>query len=353
MVSELSPVEVDMQTADKAFWNRYHLYRRLRHAETRPDDPVRPDEFAEKEMKRENPFGFRYRYEISPDGKMLSWLVAGTPKPGTPEYDTNKHILWSDVSVHKDNRRRGIGRLWLPIVVELMDRHGCTTLSTATEEESGHEFLKWVGADEKFKGAENRLKLADVDWAMVRRWVDEGEKRSLNTKLEVYDGRLPEPMLADYCPQLTSLLNTMPFEDLDHGEIVVTPEQMAEWYARMDMDGTQHYVMLTREPDGVISGITDLFYTPHKVNLINQGFTGVRPDARGRGLGKWLKAAMLEHARKLHPQLEWVQTENAGSNAPMLGINYALGFKTYREGSEYQMSRDKLAEKAREISTRR
>jgi GNAT superfamily N-acetyltransferase len=353
MISELLPVEVDMKTADEAFWDRYHAYRRLRHVETRPDDPVRPDESVEKDLKRDDPFEFRYRYEISRDGKMLSWFAASTARPGSPGYDTNKHIFWADVSVHKDQRRRGIGRVWLPTVVELMDRHGCTTLSTGTEEESGHGFLKWVGAEEKFKGAENRLKLADVDWGMVRRWVEEGEKRSPDTKLEIYDGRLPASMLADFCPQLSSMLNTMPFEDLDHGEIVVTPEVLGEWYARMDMDGTQHYVMLTREPDGVISGITDLFYAPHKVNLINQGFTGVRPDARGRGLGKWLKAAMLEHARKLHPQLEWVQTENAGSNAPMLGINHTLGFKTYREGSEYQMSRDRLAAKAREVSTRR
>src|SRR5262249_10185101 len=162
------------------------------------------------------------------------------------------------------------------------------------DEPSGHAFLRKLAGQPKFHAAENRLKLADVDWAMVRRWVAEGESRSPETRLEVYDGPIPEAMLEEYAPQLSSLLRTIPFEDLDHGEIGIRPPQMREWYARMaEMDPDQHTV-LTREPDGSISGITDVSFTPHLPDRVEQMFTGVRPDARGRGLGKWIKAAMLE-----------------------------------------------------------
>jgi GNAT superfamily N-acetyltransferase len=83
-----------------------------------------------------------------------------------------------------------------------------------------------------------------------------------------------------------------------------------------------------------------------KPGIINQGFTGVRSDARGRGLGKWLKAAMLLHVHELYPRVEVVSTDNAGSNAPMLGINKKMGFKEYRAGAEYQITRDKLIERS-------
>jgi mycothiol synthase len=139
------------------------------------------------------------------------------------------------------------------------------------------------------------------------------------------------------------MLNTMPWEEMDHGDIVVTPAQMAEWYTRMKMQGTLEYTMLTREPDGVISGITDMNFAPYRAHIIHQGFTGVRSEAQGRGLGKWLKAAMLLHVREIYPNLEWVVTENAGSNGPMLAINTKMGFKQYRAGTEYQIARDKLA----------
>jgi mycothiol synthase len=76
--------------------------------------------------------------------------------------------------------------------------------------------------------------------------------------------------------------------------------------------------------------------------MLEQQFTGVRPDARGRGLGKWIKAAMLLHMRELYPRAEWVVTENAHSNGPMLKINRTMGFKAYREAIEYQVTRDQL-----------
>ena len=238
----------------------------------------------------------------------------------------------------------------MPQLLELMDAHGCTIVGIGTEDDSGHAFLKWLGADAKLSGAENRLKLADVEWAMTRRWVEEGRVRSPETKFESYDGRLPESMLEDYAPQLSSMLNTMPWEDLDHGEIVETPAMMKEWFARMDMSGEAGHWMLTREPDGVISAITDMYYAPYSPTIVHQGFTGVRPDARGRGLGKWLKAAMAIHLHELYPAAEWFVTDNARSNAPMLGINTKMGFKTYRVGSEYQITRDRLAARFREVA---
>jgi hypothetical protein len=48
-----------------------------------------------------------------------------------------------------------------------------------------------------------------------------------------------------------------------------------------------------------------------------------------------------------------VSTENAGSNAPMLAINHKLGFKQYRAGTEYQVSRDGLADRLQGLSAGR
>jgi GNAT superfamily N-acetyltransferase len=342
MISSLAPAAVDAETASRDFWARYHAYRRIRQAETRPDEPLKPDALVETGMKRNDPFNIVYRYEMVRDGEMVGWFEASTSSPASPEYDTNKHILWAHASVHRDHRRQGIGRKWIPLALDLMDRHGCTTLSMNTEEESGHSFLKWMGAEAKMGDLESRLEMSAVDWTMVSRWVADASKLSPTTKLEVYDGHLPEEMWEDYCPQFTTMLNTMPFEQLDIGDIIVTPPMLAEWYARRDIDGVKEHTMLTREPDGVISGITDMNYAPYRPKFIQQGFTGVRPDARGRGLGKWLKAAMLLHVHKIYPEVKWAVTQNAGSNAPMLGINIKLGFKKYVASSEYQITRDEV-----------
>ncbi|HEY1454967.1 MAG TPA: GNAT family N-acetyltransferase [Candidatus Dormibacteraeota bacterium] len=345
MIGELLPARVEPSTAGSDYWSRYHELRRVRQIETRPDDPLRPDEVEEQQIKREDPFEFKYRYEISEGGTMLSSFGGQTLRPTSPEYESNKHLFWADIYVRPDRRRQGIATMWLPVMVELMDRHGCTVLGIGTEEEAGHAFLRWLGAEPKLSGAENRLKLADVDWAMVRRWVDEGGRRSPHTRLEVHDAPMSDDVLKDFAPQLSVMLNTIPFEELDHGDIIVTPAQIREWEARMAMSGEVVHTLLTRESDGEISSITDVNWAPYRPAIIHQQFTGVLPSARGRGLGKWIKAAMLLHLREVHPQAEWISTDNAGSNAPMLGINKKLGFRQYRAATEYQVTRDAIAAK--------
>ncbi|HKW71015.1 MAG TPA: hypothetical protein VJP81_10570 [Candidatus Dormibacteraeota bacterium] len=346
-MGELVPVPVDVRNADRDFWRRYHVIRRMWAKEIRPDDPIMPDRLVEARMKKENPYEFEHPYEISRDGVTLGWFCGQALTPASPEYATNKHFLWAWAYVRQDHRREGIATLFLPVVADLMDGHGCTVVEFHTEGDFAHGFLEWLGAHAKMTEIESRLELSKVDWAMVERWVTEGQARSPQTRLEIYDGPIPEPMWAEFTPQLSAMLNTIPFEDLDHGEIVVTPETMREWYERNALSQETQHTVLTREPDGVISGITDVTWAPYRRPLIYQRFTGVRPDSRGRGLGKWLKAAMLLHLRELYPDARWIATGNARSNAPMLKINRTLGFDAYKTGVEYQLSRGELESRIR------
>jgi mycothiol synthase len=342
MVGALVPAPVDPITAPQDFWKRFHELRRLREIESRPDDPIEPDLEVELQMKKENPFEHHDYYEISQGGVMIGWFGGELVTPANPEYETNKHLYWVDAYVRPDQRRRGVATLFLPVLTELMRRHGSTIAGIGAEQDSGHGFLKWLGAEPKMTEFESRLPLAEVDWPMLERWVAEGAARSPQTKLEIYDGDLPETMWADYAPQLTKMLNTMPWEGLEHGDIVVTPEQMKEWKDRRALSGEIMHTVLTREPDGGMSGLTDVTWAPYRRSLLYQQFTGVMPNARGRGLGKWIKAAMMLHLRDLYPDARFIATENAHSNEPMLKINRAMGFKLYRTMVEYQISRDQL-----------
>ena len=349
MITELVPVRLDPATADAAQWKRFHALRRIRHAELRPDDPLRPDDIVEKNMKKPSPFEFHHFFEIARDGEILSSCFGESVAPTNPEYATNKHLFWADAYVRPDQRRKGIGQRWLSLIAELMDENGCTVLGVGADNEAGHAFAKWLGAKPKLTDVESRLQLDKVDWAMLERWVKQGQERSPKTRLEIYDGRLPEEMWADFAAQRTALLNTMPLEDLDLGEIIVTPEKIRDWVERADEQGIVWHQVLTREADLTISGMTDVEWTPYGRRQIQQQFTGVLPSARGRGIGKWIKAAMLLHLRELYPDAEFVVTGNAHTNAPMLKINSALGFEPYRTAVDYQITRDELGAKLKTL----
>jgi hypothetical protein len=62
---------------------------------------------------------------------------------------------------------------------------------------------------------------------------------------------------------------------------------------------------------------------------------------------------MAIHIHELYSEAKYFTTDNAGSNAPMLAINHAMGFKTYRKSTEYQVTRDELASRFRELNPAR
>jgi GNAT superfamily N-acetyltransferase len=337
-------IEFDAPTAPPELWRLYHAFRRLRHAEMSPEDPLLPDDLTEASMKRVDPYEAVQRFAAVQDGRMVGLLYTDWWQPAAPGYERNAKYLWAFGEVTAPARRHGIGTALARQALAVMNAQD-KSLATVwcRDEADGYAFLAWLGAAQVSTGAENRLDLRAVDWDMVADWVRQGEARNPRARLALYEQRIPDDALAVFCPAFAALLNTMPFDDMDMGEIVVTPDLMREQYRWMDDVGASHHAYVAYEPDGSIAGMTDIMYLETQPDRIDQRFTGVRPDCRGRGLGKWVKAAMLQYIRRTYPEARWMITGNANSNEPMLAINRQLGFKPHRGRRTYQITRDELA----------
>ena len=70
---------------------------------------------------------------------------------------------------------------------------------------------------------------------------------------------------------------------------------------------------------------------------------GVFPKFWNKGLGRWLKADMLQRILENRPQVKIVRIENADINAPTMKINKELGFKSYVAESAWQVATTKVA----------
>ena len=108
---------------------------------------------------------------------------------------------------------------------------------------------------------------------------------------------------------------------------MVTPESRRHDESMFKEKGYLWTTKITREENGSISGLTEIFYHPEIPNMVEQELTGVLPEYRDRGLGKWLKAAMVFYVKKTYPSIEYIQTGNANNNEVMNAINKRVGFK--------------------------
>ncbi len=347
VMDDIDIVSFEPETASRKEWERFHRFRRLRHQERDPEDPLLDDQTIERMMKRPDPHWRTLRYAVvdseDPEAQ-LGMLYFEVAKEEAPDYKENKNIAWIYLEVLATRRREGIGRRLLERAGRMTRERDRSLIIMGSDEEDGKAFIKAIGAKVGQHTRESRLYLDRVDWQMIEEWAEAGPARSPDTNLRFFTNYIDEDVIDDFADVLTEAFNQMPKDEIDRGDEIMTPERIREWEARFKDAGGTRLSGVTFEADGRISGLTEMGYFPDKEAMIHQFMTGVRPPYRGRGLGKWLKAAMLLKVRQEFPQVKVVVTGNATSNAAMLSINERMGFKPHREGILSQITLESLEE---------
>lgn len=99
----------------------------------------------------------------------------------------------------------------------------------------------------------------------------------------------------------------------------------------------QVLTLILKDLSGKFIGLTDLnVHIPHP-HRIYQGMTGIDPAYRGKGLGSWLKLAMLLHVWNAFPDFEIIDTDCNVLNHPVQRMNEGIGFVRTGEGWEYEI----------------
>lgn len=323
-------IPFDAETASPRQWSSLHVFRRIRHEEANPEDPLEDDVVVETWMRSPEPQVEELRFAAmrsdNPD-EMIGFLSFRVYREDSPSYEERKEMSWVGLEVLQPYRRQRIGTQLLRKATELASETGKTVMVFDSDEEDGKAFLKAIGSKIAQRTRESRLYLDQVDWDMVRQWAAEGQKRSPTSMLRFYEDRIDDDIIEGYCRVLTEVINQAPRDDLDLGDITTTPETVRAWETKaLEVGGTQ-ITAVAIEADGEVSGLTAVGHFPDQATIVRQFMTGVRDMHRGRGLGKWLKAAMLLRVLERFPQAEVIVTGNATSNAAMLSINVRLGFR--------------------------
>jgi GNAT superfamily N-acetyltransferase len=272
--------------------------------------------------------------------------MAGRGRVTFRHAEDNQHLVEVELAVLAPYRKQGIGRALLSRVVEMPKRDGRRLMLFWTNSRipAGNAFMAAMGATRGLVERVSQLKLADLNRGLLDEWLRRAPERASGFELGFWDSAYSD---ADVGPivELIHVMNDAPRQGLEIEDEKITIEQMREWEQTLIERNVTRWTAYVRETSiGKLAGFTDTFWHPSQPALLRQGGTGVWPNYRNKGIGRWLKAAMIERVLRERPEVTDIRTDNASDNAAMLNINYQLGFKPLLENYAWQIDTSKVVE---------
>lgn len=323
--------EIDTSTAPRSLLSELHDYYVVVEAEDMPGDPPTPIEMRIADWRH-----------ISTANPVFRWILRdedGIAAAAVATYDREQNFQngFGRIHVHPEKRGRGYGRAIATPLLDRLEADGRTRFDTWIKEgEPAERLAKTLGLESVYQDKRSRLEISDLDMDLMDSWINRASERGAEYELAYYQSPLPDELVQKFC-DLTYIMNTAPREDYEVDDEVLTPENWKEREAIVIASRCQlHNLIAVHKPGGDFAGYTQIKTQDLQPDLAWQWDTGVDPAHRNKGLGRWLKAAMIKRIVKAYPELTRVDTFNAGSNEPMLNINVAMGFKQVHISNAWQ-----------------
>ncbi|MFD7607699.1 GNAT family N-acetyltransferase [Streptomyces mirabilis] len=246
-----------------------------------------------------------------------------------------EHLAELTLHVHPVERRKGVGsRLLDTAVAAARDNTRRCVVAQAGVGSPGEHFLPAHSFRKVLTLRFARLPLADVDTTALAEII---ERPHPGYRLASWRGTVPDHLAQTFAASRRAM-DDMPMEDTDHGTTAWDVDRVRAAAKAVEDRGDQlHTVVAIDTSNGSITGFTELVVPGGGAGDAQHYGTGVLPEHRGHGLGRWMKAESIRQARGHYPDLGGLLTDTADSNTHMRRISDSLGYLPTHTTLQYQL----------------
>ena len=285
----------------------------------------------------------RYGWDLEPEEHYLYTPEETSDPLGVLVLDKptrdNLHLVWAQITVHPDHRRRGHGSVIMNEALRRTREAGRNTIwvSTAEDDQGARTFVEGFRFCYASHDARRRQVLANVDQSEVQRLWTQAQTAASDYCLE----RLRPPIADEVLNELvdvTAAINDAPMGDLTYEDEKFDLRRLRDNETALARRGNCVYRVIARHRDtGEIGGHTMVVTHPLQPEVGGQADTAVARRHRGHRLGLLLKIDMMHWLAEVEPQLKIIETWNNVDNNFMINVNKALGYRLSRIFHMYEL----------------
>ena len=255
------------------------------------------------------------------NGTVVGWYKAEFPDL---ENLDRAHIR---LVVHPARRRGGLGAALLRHATDRAVTSGRQILSGNVQEGSpGEAFALRAGAALGMADVRRVQELAKIPAEAITRLRETTADAASGYSLVRWIGAIPEERI-DQVVAVNQALNDSPRDAAVEPTAWSSERVRDRLNARIARSPLRRYSLAAlHDGTGEMAALTTVAVDPDVPDWGHQQITAVTRPHRGHRLGLLVKTAMLEWLAEAEPQLEQIETWNAGSNRHMIAINESLGY---------------------------
>lgn len=272
-----------------------------------------------------------------PGSRHLMWVataeedtVAGVSRLRLFERSGRAHLGEFTLHVHPAHRRRGVGtRLLRAVAAAALEENRRSLVVEASSQTSGVPFLEAQGFHCVLSLSLLLLNVHDAEG--VRELVDAEHP---GYRLTRWLGVVPDELAETFAAAKTAM-GDMPTGKMGYGTTTWDVDRVRDMAEVVEKRGDTLLTVAAVHGE-TVAGFTELVIPVGDGTRAIQYDTAVLAGHRGKGLGLWVKAAMLDWLRAHWPAVLEIETDNAEDNRHMLAVNERLGFRPLRQTRQYQ-----------------